>query len=259
LEAGVHVDALLFHVLGEVSLGVLAWLHEEHQNTSEELDAWKRGETHEKEDTQKNRDRELLEQVQEKHGHTQKEVGKQHGKTGFLDTDEFSFLVLLGKGVQVDDAGNSGGNQPGKSQKSIDAVEKSIQAKIIVVSFTVGQLVVLVHDQVPSDAVVKVAQKEGHDSRSSSSKNSPSWNTTQVNKPTTSSSGSFLFWAFIGPESDTFTCATGIGGLKLTRDVKLFSVDIIEEEVLNKGPEENRHGDSKIMDGSTAKISTEVR
>lgn len=48
--------------------------------------------------------------------------------------------ILVGKGAQVNDAGNSGGNQPRKTQQSIDAVEDTRQAKIVVVSFAVFKL-----------------------------------------------------------------------------------------------------------------------
>lgn len=60
LEESVHVDALLFHVLIEDGIGILAWLLEEEQEAVPELDSRQRGKTHEEEDSQKDRHRKIL-------------------------------------------------------------------------------------------------------------------------------------------------------------------------------------------------------
>ena len=142
----------------------------------------------EEEDSKKDRKREELQDIQEKHGHSQQKVREEHGKAGLLHTDEVTMAVLVSQRVQVNDAWDGSSNQPGKSHQSIDAVEKTIEAEIIVVGFSMGQLVVLVVDQVPGDSIVKVAKQESHDGRSSSSKGSPGRNISKVNKPTASSS-----------------------------------------------------------------------
>ena len=127
-------------------------------------------------------------------------MGEEHCKTSLLHTDEVAMTVLVSQGVQVDDARNSSSNQPRESQQAVDAVEKSIEAKIIVVGFSMGQLVVLVIDQMPSDSIVQVAEQETHDGRSSSSKWSPGRYIAKVNKPASGSSRFRNLRALIGPE-----------------------------------------------------------
>ena len=257
LEAGVKVDTLLLHVLGEGHFWVLAGLHEEKQETVPELNSRQRGETHEQKDSQEHWEWNELQKIQEEHSHSKQEVTDEHSQAGFLDTDEFSLGILFSQGVQVNDARNSGSNQPRKPQKSIDAVEESIQDKIVVVGFSMFKLVVLVVNQVPSDSIIKVAQKESHDGRAGSSNWSPAWDTTKVDKPVADSSWLFNVRAISRPEALTGICTALEGGFKSFGDLQLLSLHIREHSLLDDDPDHNGHGHSKIVDRATDKITTE--
>ena len=200
LEDGVLVDAGLLHILGEDGLGVATGLHEEEKESVPELDARKRGETHEKEDSIEDRKWKKLQHTQEKHGQSQKSMREEHGQSSFLDTQEVAMSILISQSIQMDNAWNCSGNQPWKTHKSIDAVEKTVDAKVIIVGFSMGKLVVLMVDQVPCDAIVKVAEEESHDGRSSSCKWGPTWNIKEGYKPSTCSNRLSKFRAFSGPE-----------------------------------------------------------
>jgi len=214
LDDGVLVDLVPVHVLGELGLRVAAWLLEKEEETVPEFNSRKGGETHEKEDSIEDRKRQELQGIQEEHAKTKEEVGEEHGQSCFLDADDVAVAIFVGKGAQVDHAWNSCGNQPRKSQQSIDAVENTVEEKIVVVGFTVAQLVVLVVDQVPSDTVIQVAQKESHDSRSGGSKRSPCWNISKRDKPFTGLDRGFLSFTLIGPESITSLGTALEGGFK---------------------------------------------
>jgi hypothetical protein len=183
LEDGVLVDAGRLHPLGEGVFRVLAGLHEEHQQAVPELHGRKSRETHEKEDSLQYRDRNELQGTQKEHAQTKEEVGKEHGQACLLNFKEIAMSILLSKGVQVDNAWNSGGNQPRKTQKAIDHVEKSNKDNVIVVGFPMFKLVVLVVDQMPGDSIIKVDKQETHDGRSSSSKWGPARNISKIHKP----------------------------------------------------------------------------
>ena len=128
----------------------------------------------------------------------------------------------------MNDAWNSCCNQPRKSHQTIDAVEDSTEAKVIVVGFSVRELVVLVVKQVPCDAIVKVAKEEGHDSRSCCSKGCPGGDTEKINKPCPCASRTLLFWALIRPESSTIRSAACKGRLELIRNLETLSLHLRE-------------------------------
>jgi hypothetical protein len=138
LEESVLMDAALLHVLGEDSLRVSARLHEEEEESVPEFNARKRGETHEQEDTVEDRKGKKLEDIQEEHGQSQHSMGEEHGQSSFLNTEDVSMRVLVSKGIQVNDARNSGGNQPRTTNETVDAVEDSIDDKIVVVGFSMS-------------------------------------------------------------------------------------------------------------------------
>ena len=140
LEQSVLVDASLLHVLGVDSLRISARLLEEQEESVPEFNSRKRGETHEKEDSIKDWYWQQLQGSQEKHGQSQQKVREEHGQSGFLDIQNVAVAILVSKGAQVNDAWDRGGNQPRKTQQSIDAVEDTRQTKIIIVSFTVFKL-----------------------------------------------------------------------------------------------------------------------
>ena len=94
-------------------------------------------------------------------------MAEEHGQSSFLQLEDGSCTIFVSKGVNMDDARNSCCNQPRKTHQSIDTIEDSTQAKVIVVCFTMFQLVVLVADQVPCDTIVKVDENKGQNSRSS--------------------------------------------------------------------------------------------
>ena len=140
LKQGVLVDSSLLHVLGEDSLRVSTELLEQQKESVPEFNSRKRGETHEEEDTIKDRNWKQLESIQEEHAQAQQQVAEEHGQSSFLNTDDVAIAILISKRTQVNDAWNCCGNQPRKTQQAVDAVEDTIQAKIVVVSFAVFKL-----------------------------------------------------------------------------------------------------------------------
>mmetsp|Transcript_3591 Transcript_3591/g.9529 ORF Transcript_3591/g.9529 Transcript_3591/m.9529 type:complete len:283 (-) Transcript_3591:1091-1939(-) len=185
LKDGVHVDAPLLHVLGVAVLGVLGWLLEEEEEAIPELDVGQAGETHEEEHSVQDWQREELEDVEDQERQPDHEVGEEHGEAGLLYLEEVAVTVLVGQGIQVDDAWNGGGHQPWQSQQAVDEVEESIETQIVVVRFSVLQVVALVVDEMPRDAVVEVAKHEGKDGRSGRHDGNPvlSVEVAKVNQP----------------------------------------------------------------------------
>ena len=185
LHGGVLMNLGLGDVLGEDGLGVEAWLAEPQKNAVPELDSRQRGETHEQEDSVEDRKRDELEDVQGKDGERHEKVGEKHGQTSFLDFEELAVLVLLGETVEVDDAGHSGGDEPWETKHSVDEIEAATQKKIVVVGFSVLQLVALVVDQMPSDSIIEEDQHKGEEGRSGGKENHPTFSVhiSQVGKP----------------------------------------------------------------------------
>ena len=79
---------------------------------------------------------------------------EEHSQAGLLNAQKVALLVLVSQSIQMDNAWHSGGHQPRKTQETVDAVEQSIEAQVVVVCFSMGQFVVLVGDQMPSNTVV---------------------------------------------------------------------------------------------------------
>ena len=148
------MDLAPLNVCGVVILGVLAGLHKEVQESLVELQTGQRRETHEQEDSVQHRHGEQLQQVKEKQRQTHEEMRKEASQASFLHVNKLSILVFLGEGVQVDDARNGSADQPGEAEQSIHAVENTKETQIVVVRFTVLQVVTLVVHQVPGNSVV---------------------------------------------------------------------------------------------------------
>lgn len=110
LEASEHVDTLGGHVLGEGFVRELVGLLEKEQEAVPELDSRHRRETHEKEDSQQDRERDFLECVQEQERKTDQQVGEKISQACLLDADYVSVLILLGQIVQVNNARNGSGD-----------------------------------------------------------------------------------------------------------------------------------------------------
>lgn len=115
-------------------------------------------------------------------------MGKEHGQSSLLDIEKVSLGVLVSQRIQVDNARHSCCYQPRKSHQSIDTVEYATEAKIIIVGFSMGELVMFVVDQMPCDTIVKITEKEGHNGWPCSSKWSPGRDIQEVNKPSPGSS-----------------------------------------------------------------------
>lgn len=137
LQHGEQMDLRLGDETGVGSPGVLLGLLEEHHETVPELHVAQRGQTHEQEDTVKDGHGQEPEDAKEQEGASEQDVREEHGQAGFLDRLEVSVTVLLGKGVQVDNAWDGGGNQPGKTQETVDKVEDTTQHQVVVVGFSV--------------------------------------------------------------------------------------------------------------------------
>ena len=167
LKDSVQVNLAPFNTSVEDSVWVKTGLLEPKQDAVPELHGGQSGETHEQKHTVQDWQRQQLEQLQDQQRKTNHQVGKEQGQTSFLHINNFAILVLVGQTVEMDDTRNSGGDQPGKTKDTIDKVEESIQAKIVVVGFTVLEFVVRMVDQVPCDTVIEEAKQEGKDGRSS--------------------------------------------------------------------------------------------
>ena len=256
LKDGVQVHLGLFHVPVEDRVGVSAGLLQPKQDAVPELHGGQGRETHKQEHTVQDRHGQQLKKFQNKQGQSNHQVRKEQGQTSLLHVNNVTILVLVSQTVKMDNARKRGGDQPGKTKDTIDKVEQTIQAEIVVVSFTVLQFVVGVVDQMPCDTVVEEAKQEGKDGRTSSNNGYPSLavQVRKVDKPVTSS-GSFGLIRTVIREK----CATGVvaaleGRFELVRNVQLFSFNIAEEDFLDHSGNQHRHGDGKVMDRVTNTI-----
>ena len=187
---------------------------------------------------------------------------EEKGQSSFLHRDEVSILVLVSQSVQVNNTGDGSSDQPGKTQDSIDTVEETTQHKIVVVSFSVLQLVGLVVDQVPSDTVVQEAKQEGKDSRSSGHNDNPSFSVqvSKVSKPWASSDGFSDIETVVGPEAVTGGGTALERGFKFAGNLEGFGFNLLENELLDQSPDDNRECDGKVVDrGSNTVVAEERR
>ena len=70
--------------------------------------------------------------------------------------NDLSILVLFGKIVQVNNARDSGSNQPWKAKKSVDHISEPVEEQVQVVGFSMLQIVARIVDQMPGDSIVQV-------------------------------------------------------------------------------------------------------
>ena len=256
------MDALLVHVLGEDSLGVSRWLLEPEQESVPELNVGKRRKTHKEEHAVEDGKRKELEHIERQDTKSDQQVGKEHGQASLLDRDESAILILVSQSIQMDNTGDSGSDQPGKTQDSIDAVEESVEHEIVVVGFSVLQLVTLVVDQVPGDTVIKEAKQESKNGGESSKDDHPSLSVevAKVRNPVSSSGRFRHIFAIIGPEGVAGRVTALESGLKFAGNLQSFSLDRFKDKFLDQCPDDNREGNSKVVDrGSDTVVAEEGR
>lgn len=85
------------HVLGVWLVGELRRLHEEEQKSLPEFNSRHRGKTHEQKDSQQNRERDLLDGVEEQERKPDQQVGEEVRQSRLLHLDDIPVLVLLGQ------------------------------------------------------------------------------------------------------------------------------------------------------------------
>jgi hypothetical protein len=250
LQKGVEVDSAGRYVFGVRSLGVLGRLLEEQQETVPELDSGHGGKTHKEEDSKQHWQRNLLDGGQKEERESDQTMTDQVCETGFLYLDDLSGGILVGQVVQVDNAGNSGGNQPRKSEQTVDHVGKSIQQEVPVVRVSVLQVVAGVVDQVPRDTVIEVKEDKGKRGRTGSRKDSPrlSVQITHLGKPRAGTDGGVLFGAFVRPERFASGVTASKCRFKGIGDVEFCRFDTGETKLLDTGKENNRSSDGKVVD-----------
>ena len=162
LENGIKVNLFRINVSVENSVGVQARLLEPKQETVPELHGRQGRKTHEQKHTVQDRHGKELQKLKNQQRQPNHCVGNKQSQSRFLHINDVAVLILVGKTVEMDNARNRGCHQPRKSETTIDKVEQTIQAKIVVVSLSVLQLVVLVVNQVPGDTVHKRQKQRVH-------------------------------------------------------------------------------------------------
>ena len=242
LDQGVLVDTGCLHPFSEWVGRILGWLLEEHEESLPELNLRQGAETHEQEDTIQDREWDELQYTCDSNGNTNQQVTSQHGQTGLLDTQNVTILVSFSKSIQVNDTRDSRGNKPWKAKESIDDLEGSIDHKIIVVCFTMFQLVVLVADQVPCDTIIKVNQDEAQEGRSSSHDRNPSLSiqVTKVSNPWTDSITFSLVRTVNRPLGVARSITALVGRFKGGRNIQSFNWDLRESKFLDQSPDKSQ-------------------
>jgi hypothetical protein len=152
----------------------------------------------------------------------------------------------------VDNAGHCRRHEPWESQQPVDKVEDSTQKEIVVVGFAVLQLVTLVIDKVPGDAVVQEDQEEGQEGWSGCEKHYPSFaaKVRHVDKPSASSEWFGLVGTVIRKVGGATCVATLKGRLKLVWDIQCFGLNVVEDQSLEQTKDENSNGNCKVVDRS---------
>ena len=93
-------------------------------------------------------------------------------QASLLDRNNFPVLVF-GKGVDMSDRADSGGNQPRKSKYTVDTNRNPDQDSIPIVRISVGELIGRMVDQVPCDTIIKEHKDESEHGWDSSKKGDP--------------------------------------------------------------------------------------
>lgn len=171
-------------------------------------------------------------------------------------------LVSLSQSLKVDDAWDSGSNQPRKSKESFDHVEEATEHQVIVVGFTMFQVVGLVVDKVPCDAIVEIQEKECTNVRSSSHEDDPrlSIEVSKISKPWASSKCFRLVNAVNRPLGSARSITTLEGWFKLCGHIQSLSRSVRESKFLDEGETDNRDDNRKIMNGSSdTSVAAEFR
>jgi hypothetical protein len=114
-------------------------------------------------------------------------VNKKASQASFLNADSVSVLVLVRHCRDVKNARHSRGDQPRATDETIDDDLHGRETGIIVVSFTVSELVTRMIDNMPSDTIIQPNEDKGK----TSGTGSENWNVSfsseaeQVHKPRT--------------------------------------------------------------------------
>ena len=261
LQDRVKVHTGLGHVLGEGRLGVLAWLLKEEQEAIPELHSRKRRQSHEQKDTVQDRHRKQLQHSENQKRQSDHQMGKEEGQASLLDRCDLAVTVLLGECVEVDDARHRCGNQPRKSKHSVDQVENSIQAEIVVVCLAVLQVIVGVIDQVPGDAIIKEDQEKAEEGGACRHNRNPALavHVREVNKPRTSTCRLRLFHAVIRKESGASRITALESRFELIRHIQLLRLGIGEQELATKRRNKDSRSNSEVVDRGAYGVIAEER
>mmetsp|Transcript_27088 Transcript_27088/g.62976 ORF Transcript_27088/g.62976 Transcript_27088/m.62976 type:complete len:249 (-) Transcript_27088:914-1660(-) len=246
------MDLLRLHIFDCRCLGILAGLLQPQKDAIPELHTRQGAHAHKEEHTIQDWHRKKLQERQSKERQTHQQMREEHCEARFLHMSDLAVTVLLGEGIQVDDAGNSGRNQPRKTKHTIDHVENSTQQKIVVVRLSMLEVVRLVVHKMPCDSVVKEHQEECEEGWTSRHERNPSLPVQfeKVNKPWTDTRRCGLFRTVLGEEGLATAVATLKSWLEFVRHIELFCLDPAEQKLLHKCGNQNRNRDGKVMDRS---------
>lgn len=124
--------------IGEGSIGVLGRLHEPVGDSAPELVSGKRSETHEQEDSVQDWNGDNLEGTQEENRYTDEQMNEKVRQPSFLNRNDVSVLILLGKGSDVGNGSDCCSNKPRKSEHRVNSNHDGNDNGIIVESFSVS-------------------------------------------------------------------------------------------------------------------------
>ena len=181
-------------------------------------------------------------------------------KASLLYLDDLALAISFRQVVQMDDAGDRGGDQPREAKQAIDHVAESIQQEIPVIRVTMLKVVAGVVNQMPRDPIVKVEKNKGKGSRSGGSKDSPRFSIqiTELGKPGSRSRRSSQIGALIGPEAFASISTAVEGGFEIVGDLELGSFDIRKANLFNNREQDDSSSHSKVMDKVTDVLVAEI-
>mmetsp|Transcript_38944 Transcript_38944/g.54843 ORF Transcript_38944/g.54843 Transcript_38944/m.54843 type:complete len:255 (+) Transcript_38944:712-1476(+) len=160
------------------------------------------------------------------------------------------------------DTRDGGGHKPRQADDTVDCNHEGRDYRIVVISFTVGNLVAWVVDNMPCDTIVQKCENECECGRSGCEENGPLLpvKIEEVDEPVSTTIRFGEFRTIIGEVIRTGGCAAVESWGESVRDIELLCFDVSEDNLLKKGEEDNRNSDGKIGNSASDEIiATESR